>query len=266
MNNNKHNKTAGGVSPHLHILLLSTLLAVLTSCLLSPIYTQIENDITFMYTVLPIVLNYVIILFETLYLSLLFAVVSYVVYGIHKGQENVKSNIVYIITVAVLKHTLNLAVSSIIDSYVDVAFDIPVTLLLLLADTLTLAVVWLIANYKCKKHFAHAKKMQKASKYLNTVEYNESAAIYPFNGFLDLKNPIIFPVFIGSLISVSVLIIQRLYADFIVLGVPNSFYEVIEIILAYLIDILLGLAGYAAACFASSYIFASKTSSDSNER
>lgn len=258
MNNNTKNKRAGYLSAHIHILLLSVLIIVLTSCLMSPIYTQIENDVTFMYTVLPIILNYVILLFETIYLSLLYAVVSYVVYSIHKGQETKTGNIVYIISIVVLKHVLNLAVSSIIDSYIDVTFDIPVTILLLLADILTLAIVWLVSNHKCKKHFTHAKKMQKASKYLNTVEYNEQATIYPFKGFFNLKNPILFPIFIGSLISVSALIIQRLYADFIVLGAPASFYEVIEIILAYLIDILLGLAGYTAAYFASSYIFISK--------
>ena len=193
---------------------------------------------------------------------MLFAVVSYVVYGVHKGDETKTNNIVYIIAVVALKHTLNLTVSSIIDSYIDVAFDIPVTLLLLLADALTLLIVWLVANHTSKKHFAHAKKMQKATKYLNTIEYSESSAIYPFKGFFNLKNPILFPVFVGSLISVSVLLIQRLYADFVVLGIPASFFEVIEILLAYLTDILLGLAGYAAAYFASSYIFNSKNSAE----
>lgn len=266
MNKNAKRTNAVSLPAHFHILLLSVLLVILTSCLLSPIYTQIENDVTFMYTVLPIILNYVILFFETVYLSLLFAVVSYVVYGFHKGEETKTSNIIYIIAVVVLKHVLNLAVSSIIDSYIDVAFDVPITLLLLLADTLTLAVVWLVANHKCKRHFAHAKKMQKASKYLNTIEYSESAAIYPFNGFFNLKNPIIFPIFAGAMISVSALIIQRLYADFIVLGVPASLYEVIEIILAYLIDILLGLAGYTAAYFAASYIFVSKNDAYNNEQ
>ena len=266
MNKNAKRTNARALPAHLHILLLSVLVVILTSCLLSPIYTQIENDVTFMYTLLPIILDYAILLFETIYLSLLFAVVSYAVYGFYKGEESKTPNIVYIIAVVVLKHVLNLAVSSIIDSYIDAAFDIPVTLLLLLADTLTLAVVWLIAGHKCKKHFAHAKRMKKASKYLNTIDYDESAAIYPFNGFFNLKNPIIFPIFVGSLISVAALIIQRLYADFIVLGAPASFYEVIEIILAYLIDILLELAGYAAAYFAASYIFVSQNNAEISDQ
>lgn len=255
MNNNTNRIKIGAGPAHLPILFLSALLAILTSCVLSPIYTQIENDVTFMYTVLPIILNYVIIIFETTYLALLFAVVSHAVYSINKGSERKTNNIIYIVAVVVLKHTLNLAVSSIIDSYIDVTFDIPVTIMLLLADILTLSIVWVVANHKCKKHFSHAKKMQKASKYLNTVEYNELSTVYPFKGFFNIKNPILFPVFVGTLISVSVLIIQRLYADIVVLGAPASIYEVLEIIISYIIDILIGLTGYAAAYFASSYIF-----------
>ena len=61
------NKTNGIFnSPQFPIYLLSLTVAVLNSCLLSPIYIQIENNITFEYTPLPIILNYVILLFDVL--------------------------------------------------------------------------------------------------------------------------------------------------------------------------------------------------------
>ena len=93
--------------PHcLPIYLISIVLVVLTSCVLSPIYMQVGNDVAFMYTVLPIILNYVILLFETMYLALLFAGVAYSAYAVNKGTENKVPCIVYPLAIVFLKHTL----------------------------------------------------------------------------------------------------------------------------------------------------------------
>ncbi len=260
MNNNTKDRSS--LSPHIPILILGFVLAILTSCVLSPIYTQIDNDITLMYTVLPMIVDTVIILFESLYIAMLCAVAAYSVYGVHKGNESKVATIIPILAVIFLKHTLNLVISSIIDGYIDISFDIPVTIMLLAADTLLLTVVALTANNKCKRHFQHAKKMIKASKYLNTVDYNESSSIYPFKGLFDIKNPIILPIFIGALISTALLVIQRIYADIFVLGAPQNFFEIAEMIIFYLIDILIGFAAYTASYFAAKYIFINVTANN----
>ena len=51
------------------------------------------------------------------------------------------------------------------------------------------------------------------------------------------------------------MILQRLYADIFVLGAPVNFFEIAEMFIAYLADILLGLAGYATSYLAATYIF-----------
>ena len=107
-NNNKSR-----IPPHLSIYIISLLLIVLTSCILSPIYMQVGNDIVFMYTVLPIILNYAILLFETMYLALIFAGVAYSAYAINKGTEKKIPNIIYPLSLVFIKHVLNLLVSSI---------------------------------------------------------------------------------------------------------------------------------------------------------
>ncbi len=250
MSNNKYR-----ISPHLPIYIISLLLIVLTSCILSPIYMQVGNDIVFMYTVLPIILNYAILLFETMYLALIFAGVAYSAYAINNGTEKKIPNIVYPLSLVFIKHALNLLVSSIIDSYIDVTFDLPVTIMLMCVDALIIAVVWIIANQKSKLHFARVKKIMKAAKYLDTVDYDDSLDIFPFGGFFNLKNPIIIAVISGAIIATGSMILQRLYADIFVLGAPSSFFEVTEMFIAYILDILLGLAGYATSYFAATYIF-----------
>ncbi len=247
------------------MLLVSLLAVVLTSCVLSPIYTQTENDVTVMYTVLPIIIEYAILVFESLYIALLCAITVYSVYAVMKGIENKTVCIVYIVAVVFLKHALNLAVSTIIDGYLDTAFDIPVTVIMFAVDILLLTAVALVARNKCGKHFAHAQKMRKAAKYIETVEYDEKTEIHPFNGFFNIKNPIVFSIFVGSAISVSLLVVQRLYADIFVLGLPGSVAEIIEILIAYTLDILIGLAGYTAAYFASSYMFIKALSKEEQE-
>ena len=243
-NNNKSR-----IPPHLPIYIISLLLIVLTSCILSPIYMQVGNDIVFMYTVLPIILNYAILLFETMYLALIFAGVAYSAYAINKGTEKKIPNIIYPLSLVFIKHVLNLLVSSIIDSYIDVMFDLPVTIMLMFVDALIIAVVCIIANRKTKLHFARVKKIMKAAKYLDTADYDDSLDIFPFRDFFNLKNPIIISIISGAMI------LQRLYADIFVLGAPVNFFEIAEMFIAYLADILLGLAGYATSYLAATYIF-----------
>ncbi len=252
-----NNKIRGIVSsPQFPIYILSLIVATLNSCILSPIYIQIENNITFEYTPLPIIFNYVILLFDVIYIALLFAAVSFSVYSIHKGIEKKSNTVVLTLAIVFLKHVLNLIASSIIDSYIDVYFDVPMTIYLIVIDLLILSVVAITANHFSKKHFAHARAMLKASKYLETVEYNETDDVFPFKGFWRFKNhPVLLPVFVGAVISAGLFVIQRLFADFVVLAAPSSFAEIIDITISYASDIIHGLIAYAVSYFAASYIF-----------
>ena len=240
------------------MLLIALITALISACLLSPIYTQISSDVVLMYTVLPMVIDYLIIAFDMIYISILFAVISCSTYNIFKNSENKQLGLFLACTVTILKHLLNLTVSSIIDGYIDIIFDIPLTIILILVDVISLILVKFIATKRCKKHFNHAKRMQKAAKYLENVVYDENSEIYPFGSLFNIKNPIIFPVFVGILITLSVLILQRLYADFMVIGLPTSFYEIAEIAISYISDILLGIIGYVSAYYAAVYIFIKK--------
>ena len=102
-------------------------------------------------------------------------------------------------------------------------------------------------------------RMMKAAKYLENVVYDEDAEIYPFGSLLNYRNPIIFPIFVGIIITISVLLLQRLYADFIMIGLPGSFLEIAEIFISYLSDILLGIIGYISAYYAATYVFIKKS-------
>jgi hypothetical protein len=216
---------------------------------------QVGNDVTFMYTVLPIILNCVILLFETMYIALLFSGVAYSAFAINNGSIKKIPCIVYPVSIIFLKHSLNLLVSSVIDSYIDITFDLPVTLILMCVDVLVVTIVWIIADRKSKLYFNRVKKILKASKYLTTAEYDGDIDIYPFGGFLNIKNPILAAIFAGTLITTTSMILQRAYADIFVLGAPSTFFELAEIVIAYLFDILLGIAGYTTSYFAASYIF-----------
>lgn len=243
-------------TPHFIIYLLSLFVAILNSCVLSPIYVQIESDISFEYTVFPLILNYAVLLFDTLYISFLVASVAYSVYGIQKGSVDKKQTYFFVICIVFLKHVLNLIVSSVIDGYIDYAFDIPMVVYSILIDLLVLSVIALIANHVCKKHFAHVKAMLKASKYIDTVDYNEMEDVFPFKGFFKFKkNPVLVPAIAGAIMTALLFIVQRLFADFVVLGAPSTIFELLDIFISYVTDILFGLLAYTASYFALSYIF-----------
>lgn len=242
------------LSPHLPIMLISLMISIIASCVLSPLYMQARNDITVMYTLIPIFLEYAIILFEAVYIALLFSVTVYCVYGVMNGTESNLISIILVIGVVFLKHVLNLAVSSIIDGYIDVSFDITATVMQCLADVLLLLIVAWVARNKWRIHFDHAQKLQKASKYISSVGYNEFDDIFPLGGLFNLKSNVVFPIFVGSAITLAILIVQRLGAD-IAIGLPTSWLEIFEIILSYLGDAFLALVGHVAAYFAAYFIF-----------
>ena len=73
MNNN--NASSSFIAPaYLPMLLISLFTAIISSCVLSPLYTQISSNVMLMYTILPMVLEYLIIIFDIIYISLLFTV------------------------------------------------------------------------------------------------------------------------------------------------------------------------------------------------
>lgn len=252
--NNKN--AASSLSPRLTIYILSLFVAILNSCVLSPIYVQIESNISFEYTAFPIVLNYAVLIFDILYISFLFSALAYSVYGVNKGCVDKKETFILTITIVVLKHVLNLLVSSVIDGYIDISFDIPLTIYSIIIDLLVLLTVALIANNNCKKHFAHVRAMIKASKYIDTIEYNEMNDVFPFKGFFRIKkNPVLTSAFAGAIITSLIFILQRLFADIVVLGAPSTLFEMLDIGISYLVDILFGLLSYTASYFALSFIF-----------
>lgn len=250
--------------PYFPMLIISLITAVISSCVLSPMYTQICSDVTLMYTVLPIVIDYLIIVFDIIYISLIFAIISCSAYAYMKGEERKFNGLLLSGAVIILKHILNLTVSSIIDNYIDVTFDIPLTIILIAADLVTIIIVRIIAVKRSARHLAHAKKMEKAAKYLDNVIYDQNADIFPFGSLFNIRNAVLFPIFVGIVLSVSVLIIQRLFADFVVIGLPSSFYEVMEIIISYISDIVLGIIGYVAAYYAAVYTFTKKQTEQTN--
>jgi hypothetical protein len=189
-----------------------------------------------------------------MYIALIFSGVSYSAYAINKGTEKALPNILYPLLIIFLKHTLNLLISSLIDNYIDISFDLPVTFMLMIVDILIVALVWILADRKAKLHFVKLRKLVKASKHL-AGEYDKNINVFPFNGFFNIKNPMLASVFFGALITTSSMILQRAYADIFVLGVPSSFFEIAEMIVSYLLDLLIGLAGYATSYFALSYVF-----------
>ena len=87
---------------HLPILLLSIFVALMNSCVISPIYVQIESNIAFEYTLLPLILNYTVLLFDTLYISFLTAVLAYSVYGMYNGFISKKSTYIYLVSIVIL--------------------------------------------------------------------------------------------------------------------------------------------------------------------
>ncbi len=255
--------TKAGSNALLTIFILTVLLVVLRSCLLSPLHSQIREDINFMYSAFPIILSSIINLFEILYLALLSALTVSAMYIKHKYINSPFTLYIAIISIVFSQHILNLLVSSIIDGYIDLIFDVVSIIVLILIDIAILFIVAVIANKNFKKHFERVYKLKKAAKYLDSIETDENDGIIPFEGFMKIGHIVVQPLFIGAVLSASLLLLQRLSID-IMLGAPSTLFEIIDIIVSYFTDIIFGLVAYATSYFAASYIFVRLTSDQNN--
>lgn len=260
------------IGKHWLILISAFLCILLYTCVIAPAYISTVKDVVYVNSVLPLVLSILKTLFETLISAILIAFTVYSIYientHKYKGEQALipfygfwASAILILI-----QYILN-AISSLISGELTEISDVFgfSALFTPLVDIIIILVVALIANSMSKTHFIRAHQLRKASKYVPGSLYNERTDVYPFGSFISLKNIILRPVFIGSLIMVSLLLVQRIITD-IGLGAPTKISEVNEMVFYYLFDIMQGVVAYTASYFTVSFLLNDKSADTINKK
>lgn len=223
-----------------------------------PSYISTSKNVIYSDSLIPLLLFILKNILEAVISSLLIAFTVYGIYIENSHKTNGERALIpffgFFASVILLLFKFGLNIFSAIISGDSPEFsDILLGLIDPLTEIVILLVVTLVADNLTKKHFVRARELKKASKYVSGVLYDERDTVYPFKSFLDLKNVILCPIFIGVIILTFTILIQRIITD-IGLGAPTHFDEVKEMVIYYLCDIIEGIITYTAAYFAASFL------------
>ncbi len=215
--------------------------ALLSACIVSPIYTQISADVTFAGSLLPDVLNYTI-----LFLDIIFAAAQYssLILSFILFHDTALRRIVRVICVTeiVVRCLLNLLASVIIDG-ADFVSGIPVTLFYSVIETLQLYITVFIASQICGEATKRFSLLSTAAKRIGSQEYDWVRQIYPYQGAFKKSNPLQKAGLLTSVIFSALLVLSRLIYDFSY-GAPESTAEILQMIVGYASDIIAGILVY----------------------
>ena len=183
--------------------------ALLSACIVSPIYTQISADVTYVGSVLPDILSYIVLLLDIIFASAPYASVI-IVFPASSSRRAVR---LICIGATVTRCMLNLLASVITDG-ADFVDGLPVTALYIALETLQLYLVVLISWLVCGEAVKRSSLLRAASRRLGSPEYNWAEQIYPYHKIFSKSNPLQKSAALASAVYSVLLIISRLIYDF----------------------------------------------------
>ena len=247
----KENGTASsrGKSRTVIIIILSAAAAALLLCAVTnPLYTVFITDVAYSDTILPPIFFLLSKLLEAAFAALAAsAALTVTAYSKTGGR---KASLLFIPVAAVIlfKHSLNLLVTLMLggfDSYT--SDDLSYTLLGAGTD-IFIVFAAAVAMPMTDALLCRNAALKKAYSTKGGKEYSLLDGLYPFDGFLALKNPVLAGAGVFSLGIFLSLAVSRIIYD-ISYGAPESAAGYIDIAAGYLTDILTGAAVYTAVYF-----------------
>lgn len=226
--------------------------ALLSACIVSPIYTQISADVTYVGSVLPDILSYIVLLLDIIFASAQYAsvIIAFILFPASSSRRAVR---LICIGATVTRCMLNLLASVITDG-ADFVDGLPVTALYIALETLQLYLVVLISWLVCGEAVKRFSLLRAASRRLGSPGYNWAEQIYPYHKIFSKSNPLQKSAALASAVYSVLLIISRLIYDFSY-GAPQNTSEILQMIAGYSTDILSGIFVYGLILLFSFYFF-----------
>ncbi len=215
--------------------------ALISACIVSPIYTQISADVTFADSWLPDILNYTILFLDVIFAAAQYSplILSFILFHDTAPRRVVR---VICVTEIVIRCLLNLLASVITDG-ADLVSGIPVSLFYAALETLQLYVTVFIASWVCGEATKRFTLLSTAAKRIGSQEYDWVRQIYPYQKAFKKSDPLQKTGLLTSVIFSVLLVLSRLIYDFSY-GAPESTAEVMQMVVGYASDIIAGILVY----------------------
>lgn len=225
--------------------------AIVSTCILSPIYTQVAADILYSNTILPDVLGLTISLFDVIFAAAQYTAIALSVILFRNAAYRRAVLLISFGEIAI-ERALNLVVSMVTNNS-GTSSGLNITLVYFALEAFQLCICVLIARFVCSEATKKYVMLRVAARRLGEPEFNWISEIYPYSAPHRVKNPIIRCGWILGVIFAALKVLSRFIYD-LSYGAPSGWNEIAQMIAGYLSDILCGALIFLfvilfAACF-----------------
>lgn len=226
--------------------------AIVSTCILSPVYTQVAADILYSNTMLPDVLGLAISLFDVIFAAAQYTAIAISVILFRKAAYRRAVLLISFGEIAV-ERALNLAVS-VITNNSGTSSGLNVTLVYFALEAFQLGICVLIVRFVCREATKKYVMLCVAARRLGDLEFNWISEIYPYRALHRVKNPIVKCGWIVGVIFAALKVMSRFIYD-LSYGAPSGWNEVAQMIAGYLSDILCGVFIFLFVLLFATYFF-----------
>lgn len=229
------------------IALFCLLPVILNICCVTPIYFKLENDTLYQGSAITVTLKYIADLLDVLSFSSAYATVIFflILKNVTKKKTTALAVALYV-AILILKiparMLMNIPLLGSIGTKAEIIADLLKLGFFLLLELLQFLFVFIFA-YTTAKSYNRSIDIVYSKK--SSAE-NKPDTVLPIKKFVNWYNPLLRSAVYMSLTVIIFRVFSRLVTD-IDAGAPNSFGEVMIIIVSYLSDAIYGLAAYIIA-------------------
>ncbi len=217
-------------------------IAILTSCLISPLYVSTGNDVLYASSPLPDILGWLVTLADTIFASVQYAaiILSFLLFD-DRGHRRLTR--LLCVGMTLFGRAINQIAGSVFDG-TKITSGILGTLINLALELAELYIVALIASIICREAVRRYTLVASAEKRLGRNDHDWTRAVIPYQKICLGENPIQKSALLSAMIFSLALILSRVIYD-ISLGAPDGAAEVVQMALGYTSDIAGGIIMYA---------------------
>lgn len=227
------------------LILFSLLPVILNIALLTPIYFNLENNTLYQGTAITLTLKYISDFFDLISFGSVYAVLIFSLVLLKK-----KATVIVAISYCLLlickipaRLLMNIPLYGTIGSKEEIVADLISLSFYFLLEILQLILVFIFISSCARSYLRSIEFLNKKNKASSKIEY-----ILPIKKFINWYNPLLRSAFYSSITIIIFRFFARIVTD-IDAGAPNSFGEVMIMIVNYLTDAVYGIVAYIIAIF-----------------
>ena len=240
------------------MLLFCTLPIILNAVCLVPIYTSVQSNAAFDTSPLGVTIKYLQDFLDLMSFAVSYALIIFSALLISKKNTSL-AVLLYTVSFALripLRLVMNIFIYGTLGSSAQITIDLIYLFVYFGLEMLQLLIVYIFATTDSNKYIYHLELQKEKSKKgkKKKEQLPQKSAVLPFSKFLDWYNPLQRSAIKMSIMILAMKILSRILND-IFIGAPQSFGEVMVMVLYYTSDILYGVVAYIIALITFNIVY-----------